>query len=168
MNEMRALAWRVIQLGARPVLRRHHFKRPGGGSMFFRDRGCLRQVITFHRSWRGATGKLRIRVDQRLERHVLWSVPPCEVDLDLEHGDAEDAAVHVGYWLEQHLLRQLEIELDLVELARAYELRPTGYAREQAAQCAELWELLARPEEAARVLAAIPPEVVLFDGEIPF
>lgn len=156
MNEMRTLTWKVIQLGARPVLRRHHFKRPGGGSRFIRNRGHLRQLITCYGSWSGGTGKLSLRAVQRFENHQLWSLPAQEFYLDLRNGDAEDSAVAVGHWLEQQLLPQLEPELDLLELARAYENRPTQYREAQANACIELWELLGHPEEAARVAAQYP------------
>lgn len=149
MDDMRALAWKVIGLGARPVLRQHHFKRPGGGSRFQRDRGLLRQVISCGASWWGETGKLTLEADQRIERHVVWSAPRHDFFLDLRHGDPGDAAVAVAHWLEKELLPLLEQEQDLVALARAYEARPITFWTDQSPGAA-LWAVLGYPEEAAR------------------
>jgi hypothetical protein len=149
MSDMRALAWKVIGLGARPVLRQHHFKRPGGGSRFLRDRGALRQVISCDASWWGETGTLRFEADQRVGRHVLWAGPRYELYLDLRHGDAGDAAVAVAHWLEKELLPLLEPELDVLSLARAFEARPIS-SWGPVSESAELWALLGYPEDAAR------------------
>lgn len=162
MSEMRELLWSVVEQGARPVLRKHRFKRPGGGSRFMRDRAPLRQVISCRASWIGEqrTGHLQLTVEQRVEHHTLWSLHSPKMHVDLLNGDPKDAAIGVAHWLESTAIPELNQPLDLMALARAYEAESRPYRP----RLSGLWAALGFPAEAARV-AEIEAEL---DAEAPF
>jgi hypothetical protein len=151
MSEMRDLLWTVIDGGVRPVLRRHRFKRPGGGSRFIRERAPLRQVIACRGAWQGRerTATLECWIDQRIEQHTVWSLRSPKFAVDLIHGDPRDAAVSIAHWLETTAIPELDKDPDLHALAQAFEARPRRFWPEDY-QSARVWELLGYPEEAAR------------------
>lgn len=170
---MRDLLWLVIEQGVRPVLRRHRFKRPGGGSRFLRARDPLRQVIACHGSWIGKerTGALEIRIDQRVEHYTLWSLRSPKMHVDLLHGDPKDVAVAVAHWLETAAIPELDKPVDLATLGHAYE---AARKHDRLPPSAQVWELLGFPAEAERVTAlraaqeaeALEPQQA--DGDAPF
>lgn len=173
MSEMRDLLWLVIEQGVRPVLRRHRFKRPGGGSRFLRARDPLRQVIACRGTWIGKdrTGALELWIDQRVEHYTLWSLRSPKMHVDLLHGDPKDVAVGVAHWLETAAIPELDKPVDLAALGHAYEAERK---HDRLALSAQVWLLLGFPEEAERVTALSAAQAAeelarqQAEGDLPF
>lgn len=161
MQDLSSFAQAVITLGVRPLMRDHGFKRPGGGTRFLRDREPVRQLVTATVLRSGELGRLRLRAEQRVGHHLVWTSIPRDLFLDLQLGEVEDVAIQGAAWIEQELLPKLELPLDLVGLARLYEQRPTASEQFRLASAAQLWSALGYPQEAQRVTGAL-------DAWIPF
>lgn len=151
MEDLSSFAQSVISLGVRPLMRAHGFKRPGGGTRFMRDQEPVRQIVTATVLRSGEVGRLRLRAEQRVGHHLVWTSIARDFFLDLKLGDVEDVAIQAAAWLEQELLPKLELPLDLVGLARLYERRPTVSQEFRLASAAQLWSALGYPHEATRV-----------------
>jgi hypothetical protein len=113
----------MFRAGARKVLHRVGFRHPGGGHMFHRTRGLVRQSIFVHHDWRlGGAGRLRFHAWQAVRYCTIWRwESPREFIVDPHYGDARDLAVEVGHWFRVELLPVLERELDLLAVARERE-----------------------------------------------
>jgi hypothetical protein len=160
MSEMRPHVWEVIRLGT-SGLRRHGFKRPGGGSRFRRDRTPLRQVVSCFASWGDTTGWLSAAARQLVGE--LWKLDGPRLPLDLLHGDARDEAIALAHWLEATLLPKLD-----TALGRAFEARPVLYWTDER-PAIEVWTLLGFPHEAERVASELAAKrAAAGPDDIPF
>lgn len=156
-DDFRAFVRLTVKKGANALMRERGFKRPGGGWTFFRSHqleglsGPLTHELRVSATWpRGGVGELRLSVhvgtasiSLRAHKHAL----PLDVD-----GDAGDLAVSINHWLRTTGLPWFDERIDFEGLARDAEHRlSTFWSAWAVEQCATLWELAGRPEDARRL-----------------
>lgn len=122
MKVTRAFVKQVVVVGVRPTLRRHGFKRPGGGSRFLRERDAVRQQVWVQLYWspHSTAGRMDLWCSQHVCGHMAWSLSSPSFHFDSVNGDLDDLAIACGHWVESKMLPQLEAKLDFHRLAHAY------------------------------------------------
>jgi hypothetical protein len=158
----------ALRKGANPVLRRAHFKRPGGGWSWIRERpwtdGARRReiidVVTYPMDRVGSFAWLHLRstvlaVPQPNGQVLTLTTTEQKFPVDVQSG-VMDLAVSVDHWLRSEGVAWFDAPIDLEAIARAAEAEMQtrlSWAEWYVAPVSGLWRLAGRPDEAARVEA---------------
>lgn len=164
----------VLTIGAKPLMRKSGFKRPGGGWTYYRERPWLEasprlDAVSVEASYPGhrpSDGTFKLRLSMAARPGLTLATHELAFPLDLL-GDARDLAVWVNHRLRTEGLPWFERPLDLEAIARAAEAEQLRWSRSDwvVHRVASLWRLADRPDEAARVETPPPGSP---DDDAPF
>jgi hypothetical protein len=172
----------ALRKGANPILRRAHFKRPGGGWTWTRERpwndGARRRetidVVTYWTDKTGTFAWMHLRstvlaVPQPNGEALTLTGTEQKFPVDVQSG-VLDLAVSVDHWLRSEGLAWFDAPIDLEAIASEAEAemrKRLNWSEWYVAPVSGLWRLAGRPDEAVRV-EAWARELSRSADDIPF